>query len=37
MEPEGSLPCPQDPATDPYSEPDASNPRFPTLFPQDPC
>jgi len=26
MEPEGSLPYPQQPATDPYSEPDASSP-----------
>jgi hypothetical protein len=26
MEPEGSLPCSQDPATDPYSERDESSP-----------
>jgi hypothetical protein len=25
MEPEGSLPCLQDPATDPYPEPDQSS------------
>jgi hypothetical protein len=33
MEPEGSLPCFQGPATGPYPEPDASNPLFPTVFP----
>jgi hypothetical protein len=26
MEPEGSLPCSQEPGTDPNSEPDESNP-----------
>jgi hypothetical protein len=33
MEPEGSLPFSQDPATGPYPEPDASTLHFPTLFP----
>jgi len=32
MEPEGSLLSSQDPATDPYPEPDASSPHFPTLI-----
>jgi len=31
MEPEGSLPCSQQPATG-HSEPDASTPQLPTLF-----
>jgi hypothetical protein len=31
MEPEGSLPCSQQPASDPYPEPDASNQHFLTL------
>jgi len=30
MEPEGSLPCLQQPATGPYPEPDASSPHLPT-------
>jgi hypothetical protein len=30
MEPEGSLPCSQQPATGPYPELDASSPHFPT-------
>jgi len=29
MEPEGSLPCSQQPAIDPYPEPDASSPHLP--------
>jgi hypothetical protein len=29
MEPEGSLKCSQEPSTDPYSEPDQSNPLCP--------
>jgi hypothetical protein len=33
MEPEDSLLCSQEPAIGPYSEPDASSPLFPTLFP----
>jgi hypothetical protein len=33
MEPEGSLPCSQHPASDPYSEPDESSPHLTTLFP----
>jgi hypothetical protein len=35
MEPEGSLPCSQDHATDPYPEPHAFIPHIFTLFPQD--
>jgi len=35
MEPEGSLPCSQVPATDPCPEPDASSTDLPTPFPQD--
>jgi hypothetical protein len=31
MEPEGSLPCSQDPSTGPYSEPDQSNQYHPIL------
>jgi hypothetical protein len=33
MEPEGSLPSSQEPATDPYPEPVESSPHPPTLFP----
>jgi hypothetical protein len=33
MKPEGSLSYSQELATDPYTEPDESNPQPPTLFP----
>jgi hypothetical protein len=36
MEPDGSLPCSQEPAIGPYPDPDVSIPHFPTLFPWDP-
>jgi hypothetical protein len=36
MELEGSILCPQEPATDSYTEADESNPHLPTLFIQDP-
>jgi hypothetical protein len=32
MEPEGLLPCSQEPATGAYSEPDESSPYNPILF-----
>jgi hypothetical protein len=35
MEPEGSLSCSQEPATDPYPESDESNPHPPTICPTD--
>jgi hypothetical protein len=34
MEPEGSLPSLQEPATGPYPEPDESIPRLPLSFPK---
>jgi hypothetical protein len=33
MEEKGSFPCPQEPATATYPEPDESSPHTPTLFP----
>jgi hypothetical protein len=36
MEPEGSLPCSQEPSTGPYSEPDQFNPYHPILSLEDP-
>jgi hypothetical protein len=35
MEPECSVPCSQEPATDPYPETDKSSPLLTTLIPQD--
>jgi hypothetical protein len=32
MEPEGSLACSQESATDPYPEPEESSPQLPTIF-----
>jgi hypothetical protein len=32
IEPEGSLPCAQEPATGPYPQPDESSPYYPILF-----
>jgi len=36
MEPEGSLPCSQDPATGTYPDPNSSSPHLPTVFLQGP-
>jgi hypothetical protein len=36
MEHKGSLPCSQQPATSPYSEPEVSSLHFPTIFSLDP-
>jgi hypothetical protein len=36
MEPEGSLPCLQQPSTGAYPEPDKSSPYLPILFILDP-
>jgi hypothetical protein len=33
MEPEGSLPCSQEPTSGPYIKPGASSAHLPTLFP----
>jgi len=33
MEPKGSLPCSQEPASGTYPKPDASSPHLPTSFP----
>jgi len=33
MEPDGTLPCSQEPGIGPNPKPDASSPRLPTLFP----
>jgi hypothetical protein len=35
MEPNGSLPCSQEPASDPYHKPDESSPYLPILFLRD--
>jgi hypothetical protein len=35
MEPEGSLPCSQEPATGPYPDPDESSPQRLILFSKD--
>jgi hypothetical protein len=32
MEPDGSLPCSQQPTAGPYPEPDESSPHLPSLF-----
>jgi hypothetical protein len=34
VEPEASLPCSQDPATDPYPEPDEPSPHLQPCFPK---
>jgi len=36
MKLEGLLRCSQEPDAGSYTEPDASNPHLPTVFPQDP-
>jgi hypothetical protein len=36
MEPEGSLPCPQELATSPQPQPDESSPNIPILLSEDP-
>jgi hypothetical protein len=37
MEPDGSLPCSQEPSTGSYPEPDKPNSYRPTLCLEDPC
>jgi hypothetical protein len=37
MEPEGSLPRPQEPSTGPYPEPDQSSPHHPILYRINTC
>jgi hypothetical protein len=36
MEPDGSLPCPQELTTDPYPGPDEASPNYPIVILYDP-